>query len=313
MHAARWATLALTVGSLFACVSAPTRVADEEVAVRSAWHELSAAFTSKDWARYTELWVHGPYLQVLHPGQRDWITGWETFAARYEPLVTSDVQWELKTNRLDVHVAPDGKTAWGIGEVVVTADGRSQTSWQTVVFQKTDDVWRIAAAMASLVPTTGAAVAQTTEANATVALQDSDSPLQRLVGRWDVTASTFGGLEDGGVRPTFVAIPVAGGQAVYSVWRQGSGSSAYEANALWAYDARAGEVRVFEANSVGSADTHRGSFDSSGVLLLEMRDSATNRVAQRRTFSWAGDTLRMNAHFYTTSGEVAHSATLVRQ
>ena len=313
MHAARSATFALAAGTLLACASAPPRVADDEVAVRNAWHELSAAFTSKDWSRYTELWVHGPYLQVLHPGQRDWITGWETFAARYEPLVTSDVQWEFTTKRLDVHVAPDGKTAWGIGEVVVTAEGSSQTSWQTVVFQKIDDAWRIAAAMASSVPSIDGAVAQATEANATVASQTSASQLQRLVGRWDVTASTFGGLEGGGARPTFVAIPVAGGQAVYSVWRQGSGSSAYEANALWTYDARAGEVRVFEANSVGSADTHRGSFDSSGVLLLEVRDSATNQLAQHRTFSWAGDTLRMNAHFYTTSGEVAHSATLVRQ
>ena len=140
----------------------------------------------------------------------------------------------------------------------------------------------------------------------------SDPRLQRLVGRWYVTASTFGGPADSAV-PTFVATPAALGRAVHSVWRQGSGATAYEANALWAHDSVSHQLRVFEANSLGVADMHVGEFDHDDALVLELRSPGAGNVIQRRVFAWSGDTLRMSAQFPSTGRTINHAVTLVRR
>ena len=142
----------------------------------------------------------------------------------------------------------------------------------------------------------------------------SEPRLQRLVGQWEVVASTFGGATSGSP-PMFVATPAALGHAVSSVWRQGTGAGAYEANALWAHDSASRQVRVFEANSLGAAATHVGAFDSSGVLLLELRRPGTGEVQERRAFVWSasGDTLRMTARVSSGGRTADHSATLVRR
>ena len=139
-----------------------------------------------------------------------------------------------------------------------------------------------------------------------------EARLQRLVGRWYVTASTFGGPADSTV-PTFVAAPAALGRAVSSAWRQGSGANAYEANALWAHDSASRQVRVFEANSLGVAETHLGAFDSSDALVLELRRPGGGDLLQRRVFAWSGDTLRMTAQFVANGRVTNHAVTLVRR
>ena len=136
--------------------------------------------------------------------------------------------------------------------------------------------------------------------------------LQRIIGRWYVTASTFGGAPDTTI-PTFVATPAALGRAVYSVRRQGAGASSYEANAIWAYDSASSQIRVFEANSAGVAEMHVGTFDGSGALILELRSAAGGDVAQRRVFRWAGDTLHMGAQFIAAGRTTNHNVTLVRR
>ncbi len=113
--------------------------------------------------------------------------------------------------------------------------------------------------------------------------------------------------------PTFVATSAALGRAVYSVWRQGSGAMAYEAQALWAHDSSSGQVRVFEANSLGIAETHIGGFDGSGALVLALRSSSKNEIVQRRVFQWSGDTLRMKAEFYSNGRPTNHAVTFVRR
>jgi hypothetical protein len=141
----------------------------------------------------------------------------------------------------------------------------------------------------------------------------SEPRLQRLVGRWEVVASTFGGVAAGSP-PTFVATQAALGHAVSSVWRQGTGASTYEANALWAHDSASRQVRVFEANSLGAAETHMGAFDDSGALVVELRSPDTGEVVERRAFVWSesGDTLRMTAQVRSGGRTVDHAAMLVR-
>jgi len=135
--------------------------------------------------------------------------------------------------------------------------------------------------------------------------------LLRLLGTWLVTASTFGAAD--ATTPTFVATRAAGGRAVYSVWKQGSGAGVYEANALWGFDPTSKQIRVFEVNSLGVAEIHVGRFDESGALVTELRDPKTAALLQWRRFTWAGDTITMNATFYVNGAETRHSLTLVKR
>ena len=144
------------------------------------------------------------------------------------------------------------------------------------------------------------------------ALQNSVEPrLQWVVGSWSPVSNTFNVADT--TQSSFVATSVAGGRAVYSVWSQGGETSGYEAHALWGYDPRSRQVRVFEVNTLGVAETHVGSFNGDDVLVLELRDSDTNRLLQRRVLSWAGDTLRMEAAFYSNGVATPYSLILVRQ
>ena len=136
--------------------------------------------------------------------------------------------------------------------------------------------------------------------------------LQQLVGQWLITKSTFGMPADG-VPVMFVATAVADGRAVRSMWTQGRGATYYEASALWAYSAGSREVRVFEANTLGVAETHVGGFDSMGVLRMELRDPATGAIRESRTFTFRGDTILITASFGSGTNATRHSVTMVRQ
>ena len=67
-------------------------------------------------------------------------------------LINSETKWSFKTNRLEIQVSPEGKTAWVTAEIVISADNQKTTSWQAYVFQKIDNDWRIAVLSASSLP-----------------------------------------------------------------------------------------------------------------------------------------------------------------
>lgn len=135
-----------------ACASRERDRATEEAAVRAAWQEVSEAFMAADWDRYAALWVQSDDLQVVHPGQRDWLKGWEAFAGRYQDLVSEGAEWSFSTTQLEVRVDPSGDTAWVIGELQIGFAGRTQPAWQMAVFRRHNGQWKIAAAFSSPVP-----------------------------------------------------------------------------------------------------------------------------------------------------------------
>jgi hypothetical protein len=136
--------------------------------------------------------------------------------------------------------------------------------------------------------------------------------LQRLVGRWIVTANTFGMPADGSPI-IFLAVAASDGKSIYSTWTQGRGASYYEANALWAFNSTLREVRVFESNTLGAAELHVGQFDAAGQLRLELRDARTGAVRERRSFALSGDTLKMTAGITANDRETLHVVTMVRE
>jgi hypothetical protein len=139
----------------------------------------------------------------------------------------------------------------------------------------------------------------------------SELRLRELVGKWNATESSFSAKAE--PPATMEAVAAAGGHAIYTVYSQGVGQSYYEASALWGISEVNGEIRVFEANNFGIADTHVGSFDSTGILRLELRDPSTNDLLQQRIMRWKNDTLRMNALFMNNGKRTEHDLVLVRQ
>ncbi len=136
-----------------ACGEPRVDVAEEKAAVRAVWDEVNAALLAKDWDRYAQLFVHGPDFQMVQPGHRDWIAGWDDFKTTYEPLVTGEGQWDLQTNRFDVRISPLGDAAWAMLEFVYSVEGGTEiVNWELVVFMKVEGLWRVASAIAAQLP-----------------------------------------------------------------------------------------------------------------------------------------------------------------
>jgi ketosteroid isomerase-like protein len=150
------AGLALLLTGLVACGQS-IDTAREKAAVQAVWEETAAAFTAKDWNRYANVWAQEPFLQVIHPSQRDWIRGWNAFQERYRRIIASDAQWEFETRRFDVQISPAGDVAWATVETVLTLNGTASTAWQVAVFQKLQGRWKIALGFSASVPTDSAA------------------------------------------------------------------------------------------------------------------------------------------------------------
>jgi hypothetical protein len=139
--------------------------------------------------------------------------------------------------------------------------------------------------------------------------QAQTQPFDQFVGSWTVKHSTFGTTE-----ADVIYNSVAGGRGILSIWRQGEGDSFYEAQALWGYDVKTEEVRIFEVNTVGVAILHVGHFDESGSMKVEYRSADGLQVLQRRVFEWLDEkTQKMSAVFYTESDSVLHSVVMVRE
>jgi len=142
-----------------------------------------------------------------------------------------------------------------------------------------------------------------------VIAQSPNEKLNQLVGNWIVTESSFADPS----KSTVVVTPVANGHAIYSTLKQGSGENYYEANALWGYSERTKQVRVFEVNTNGVAETHIGNFNESGNLTLELSNPETMKLLEKRTMHWTPDIWKMTALFIINGEEAEHHITFVRQ
>lgn len=138
--------------------------------------------------------------------------------------------------------------------------------------------------------------------------QSPGERLQQLVGTWKVVESTFTDPPQGEVK----VVTAADGRAIYSTLTQGSDDTYYEANALMGYSESSKQVRVFEVNTLGVADTHVGFFDDSGALIVELRDTETNELLQKRIMTWTPYTWEMTALFIVNGQEINHHFTLER-
>ncbi len=141
-----WLTVLLVIAACRPAVD----VEAEKRAIDAHWQELNAALESHDWPRYQSLWAHVPYVEIIHPAEPDWRTGWRQFEARYRPLLESNIDFgSAETRRMHTHIGPSGDVAWATIEVTAKVGEVEETSWLVVVYQKIDGRWRVVLALDS--------------------------------------------------------------------------------------------------------------------------------------------------------------------
>ena len=125
----------------------------EEEQVKILWEETSSFAQNGDWENYTKCWSHSPNLQVLHPGSREWLKGWEEFASVYENRIKSLSAATMHKNEFTVNVNESGDMAWGIADVTFSFNPENVIHmWETVICEKVEGEWKIVSVMASPVP-----------------------------------------------------------------------------------------------------------------------------------------------------------------
>jgi hypothetical protein len=86
----------------------------EKLAIQKLVFDMGDALMDKDWERYQSYFVQDTTLNVVHPDEMDWATGWQAVKRRYMPLFGPEVnlQTELESDKFKVYLAPGGKFAW---------------------------------------------------------------------------------------------------------------------------------------------------------------------------------------------------------
>ena len=134
--------LMAAVGLSISPTTAPT-VADDNAAIRKVWDEAGVAVCEADWSRYERVWAHTPEIELIHPGQGEWLVGWDDIERKYKELLAQGLRCEFVTRTFRIHVAPSGEMAWGTVEAALRLPNQPEvTLWETVVFEKISGRWR---------------------------------------------------------------------------------------------------------------------------------------------------------------------------
>jgi len=120
-------------------------VNEDVQAIQNLYFDMSEALIEKDWERWQSYWVQDTTLNVVHPGIRDWATGWHGVKSRYIPMFSPEVnmQVELKTNDFKIYTSSHGDFAWALVDLLVTMGEQKVQSWQVMVLQKIDGSWKV--------------------------------------------------------------------------------------------------------------------------------------------------------------------------
>jgi hypothetical protein len=129
--------------ALSPCVLAQVNMPDDAAAIRAVWDEAASALVGKDWGRYSKVWAHDENVQVVHPTERSWLTGWPHLEARYRSLISSNVRLAAQTRRFELRIGASRDVAWATTETLVTVNDVAHTSWGVGVFQKREGRWRM--------------------------------------------------------------------------------------------------------------------------------------------------------------------------
>jgi ketosteroid isomerase-like protein len=144
--------LALVALSMQSCKT--VNIKNEETQIREFWTKTCDYLCRGDWENYSESWDHSSKIQVIHPEQNEWLTGWEKIRIKYEAMLKSGMSCSLPKNELTLNISEDGKMAWGTVDVIIQFNDSTKTqvhAWETVVFEKNkEEQWKMVLGMASI-------------------------------------------------------------------------------------------------------------------------------------------------------------------
>ena len=125
---------------------------DEEL-IRKLWNDASRHLCNGDWEKYSVCWDHSSRVQVIHPDQGEWLSGWESVKVKYQTLLGSGMRCTVSQNKLSLNLSLSGDMAWGTANTVLEFSDESGTSlhlWEAVVFEKINGQWKMVMGMASI-------------------------------------------------------------------------------------------------------------------------------------------------------------------
>lgn len=127
--------------------------AAEEAKIRALWEHASNAVCTGNWSDYERVWAHEPEIALIHPDAREWLVGWEAIGPKYRALLNSDFRCQVTTREMRVRLAPSRDMAWATVDVEFRVAGQPPvTGWQTAVFERRGDGWRLVHGHASFPP-----------------------------------------------------------------------------------------------------------------------------------------------------------------
>lgn len=126
---------------------------DDENQIKELWNRASHDVCTGDWENYKTCWSHSSKIQLIHSDEGEWLQGWEKIGAKYEKMLKSGVRCSIRSNDLILNVSASAEMAWGTVDITIDFNDTEQTLlnlWETVIFEKIHDKWKIVHGMASI-------------------------------------------------------------------------------------------------------------------------------------------------------------------
>ena len=122
----------------------PDATANEKAKIRELWERASDAVCTGNWSDYERVWAHEPDIALIHPDAREWLVGWEEIGPKYRELLNSDFRCKATTREMRIRLSPSRDMAWATVNLEFQVTGQPTfTGWQTVVFERRADGWRL--------------------------------------------------------------------------------------------------------------------------------------------------------------------------
>lgn len=121
--------------------------------ITELWNTACESICNGDWESYSQCWSHSSNIQLLHPDQGEWLTGWNEIGNKYKIMLTTGTTCRISRNDLKLHLSPTAGMAWGTVDIQLHFSDSAETSlhlWETVIFEQIDGQWKIVHGMAAI-------------------------------------------------------------------------------------------------------------------------------------------------------------------
>lgn len=140
--------LVIFSGLFFLIISCNTKpnLTLEEHKIRELYDGICKYAVEGNWEEYSKLLTNNSKLQIIHPGDGQWLKGREEFEKVYEPLIKPGINADYLKNDLTLYFSNSADMAWGTIDMIARFndyDSLLVHSWNIVVFEKENSEWKV--------------------------------------------------------------------------------------------------------------------------------------------------------------------------